>query len=71
MQFILRHEAGPGLLFSPLQSPAGTRILKAHGYTVTVLSTFVLVSDGKVYGFGKADSCLVPTPELRERFLHD
>lgn len=115
VQFILRHEAGPRFMFSPLQSAAGARILATHGFPTTNVNSFVLVSDGKVYTrsaaalriarefkgawqllralwlvprplrdalydfvarnryawFGKAESCLVPTPELRARFMID
>jgi predicted DCC family thiol-disulfide oxidoreductase YuxK len=115
VQFILRHESEPRFQFSPVQSAAGARILGSLGFSVADVTTFVLVSEGKVFArsaaalriarhlkgawqlirvlwivpkplrdmlynfvarnryswFGKADSCLVPTPELRARFLYD
>jgi len=115
VQFILRHEARPHFRFSPLQSAAGARMLAAHGFPSTEVSSFVLVSDGQVFTrstaairiarefklpwrflrvlwlvprplrdllydwvarnryawFGKAESCMVPTPELGSRFIQD
>jgi predicted DCC family thiol-disulfide oxidoreductase YuxK len=49
VQFILRHESGPHFTFSPLQSPAGARLLAQHGFPASDVESFVLVSDGKVY----------------------
>ena len=115
VQFILRHESEPRFLFSPLQSAAGARLLRSHGFPTSDVASFVLLSDGKVYTrsgaalhiarhfkgpwqllrvlwivprplrdllydyiarnryswFGKADSCLVPTPELSARFIYE
>jgi predicted DCC family thiol-disulfide oxidoreductase YuxK len=115
VKFILKHESEPRFQFSPLQSPAGSRILAEHGFSAANVATFVLVSEGKVYTrsaaalriarhlrgawpllrffgivprplrdmlydyiarnryswFGKTESCLVPTPELRARFRYD
>jgi predicted DCC family thiol-disulfide oxidoreductase YuxK len=115
VQFILRHESGPRFQFSPVQSAAGARLLGAHGHSAIDVTTFVLISDGKIYTrsaaalriakhfkgpwrllrvlwivprplrdmlynfvarnryswFGRSDSCLMPTPELRARFSYD
>jgi predicted DCC family thiol-disulfide oxidoreductase YuxK len=115
VQFILRHEAEPRFMFSPLQSPAGARLLGDHGFPTADVGSFVLLSDGKVYTrsaaalriashfkgawqllrvlwlvprplrdllydfvarnryswFGKAETCMVPTPELRTRFMNE
>lgn len=115
VQFILKHEASPRFQFAALQSPAGARISSALGFPLTDVSTFVLVSDGKVHTksgaalriarhfrspwklirvlwlvprplrdwaydvvarhryqwFGRAETCMVPTPELETRFLYD
>jgi len=115
VKFILKHELEPRFQFSPLQSPAGARILAEHGFSTANVDTFVLVSEGKVFTrsaaalriarhlrgawpllrlfaivprplrdmlydyvarnryswFGKTESCLVPTPELRARFRYD
>jgi predicted DCC family thiol-disulfide oxidoreductase YuxK len=115
VQFILKHEAEPHFRFAPLQSPVGSRLLRDHGFETADITTFVLVSEGKVYTkssaalriakhfkgpwtlvrvlraiprplrdwmydvvarnryhwFGKADTCMVPTPELKARFLYD
>jgi predicted DCC family thiol-disulfide oxidoreductase YuxK len=49
VQFILKHEAAPRIQFTPVQSPAGTRLLREFGFSPDDISTFVLVSDGKVY----------------------
>jgi predicted DCC family thiol-disulfide oxidoreductase YuxK len=115
VQFILRHESEPRFQFSPVQSAAGARLLGAHGYLTTDVTTFVLVSEGRIYTrstaalriakhfkggwkllrilwivptpirdevynmvarnryswFGKAETCLVPAPELSARFVYD
>ncbi|WP_020560476.1 thiol-disulfide oxidoreductase DCC family protein [Thiofilum flexile] len=49
VQFILWHEAEPRFQFSPVQSAAGARVLKAYGFATTDVDTFVLVSEGKAY----------------------
>lgn len=115
VQFILRHEAEPRFMFSPLQSAAGARLLSDHGFPSADVGSFVVLSDGKVYTrssaalriarhfkgawqflralwlvprplrdllydfvarnryqwFGKAETCMVPTPELRARFIYE
>jgi predicted DCC family thiol-disulfide oxidoreductase YuxK len=115
VQFILRHESAPRFLFTPLQSPAGARLLTSHGFLTHDVGSFVLISDGIVYTrsaaalriaghlkgglrllralwivprplrdllydfiaknryswFGKAETCMVPTPELKARFMYE
>jgi predicted DCC family thiol-disulfide oxidoreductase YuxK len=115
VQFILKHECEPRIQFMPVQSPAGARLLREFGFSTDDISTFVLVSDGKIYvktaaailiakhlkgpwsllralwlfprpmrdwvydiiarkryaWFGRASTCMVPTPELSARFLCD
>ena len=113
VKFILAHEAAPTLRFVPLQTPAGTRMMRELDLSVENVQTFVLVSDGKPHfrsdaairvarhlrypwrmlgairilprplrdwgynrvarnryqWFGRVDTCMVPTPELRARFI--
>jgi predicted DCC family thiol-disulfide oxidoreductase YuxK len=113
VRFVLRHEDGPRLAFTPLQSPAGGRLMREHGFSPDDVKTFVLVVDGKAYAksdaairvtqylrgpwkllglmrmfprglrdwgydlvarnryrwFGRVDECMVPTAELRARFI--
>jgi predicted DCC family thiol-disulfide oxidoreductase YuxK len=115
VKFILRHEAKPEILFAPLQSAAGARLLSNSGFDPSNPSTFVFISEGVVYTksaaaihiaghlkgawrlvrlvwlvprplrdwaydavarsryqwFGKSDSCMVPTPDLKSRVLND
>ena len=115
VRFILRHEAAPHFQFAPLQSPAGTRLLKTFGFSPDDAKTFVLIADGRPYvrsdaairiakrlkgawklvglvrviprpirnwmydvvarnryrWFGRTEACMVPTPELRSRFLEE
>lgn len=47
--FILRHEARPDLLFTPLQSAAGARLLRHYAFDPHDARTFVLVSNGVAY----------------------
>jgi predicted DCC family thiol-disulfide oxidoreductase YuxK len=115
VKFILNHESTPRLMFVPLQSAAGTRIMRQHGFSPDDVKTFVLVLAGAPYiksdaaiqisrflrkpwsllralgivprsirnwgydlvaknryrWFGRTESCMVPTPELRARFIED
>lgn len=115
VKFILDHEADQTLRFTPLQSPAGTRLMHDLGLDPEDASTFVLIADGKAYvksdaairlsryfrrawkplgiikiiprrirdwaydvvarkryrWFGRLDSCMVPTAELRARFIEE
>ena len=115
VQFILNHESTPKLKFVPLQSAAGSRIMRLHGFSPEDVRTFVLVLAGKPYiksdaaiqiskflrspwsllgairivprpirnwgydlvarnryrWFGRTESCMVPTPEFRARFIED
>jgi predicted DCC family thiol-disulfide oxidoreductase YuxK len=47
--FILDHEADRTLRFTPLQSPAGTRLMRDLGFNPEEAKTFVLIADGKAY----------------------
>ena len=49
VRFILRHEADHTLRFTPLQSPAGARLMRDWGFDPEDVKTFVLVADGKAY----------------------
>jgi predicted DCC family thiol-disulfide oxidoreductase YuxK len=113
VKFILDHEADRTLRFTPLQSPAGARLLRELGFDPDDAKTFVLVAAGKAYvkseaairvsrhfrggwrllgairfiprairdwaydrvagnryrWFGRSETCMVPTPELRSRFM--
>ncbi|MBA3252984.1 MAG: thiol-disulfide oxidoreductase DCC family protein [Burkholderiaceae bacterium] len=115
VRFILDHEADHTLRFTPLQSPAGMRLMRELGLDPEDARTFVLIADGKAYvksdaaiqlsryfrrawmplglikiiprwirdrvydvvarnryrWFGRLDSCMVPTPELRTRFIEE
>ena len=115
VRFILDHEADQTLRFTPLQSPAGSRLMRKLGLDPEDARTFVLIADGKAYvksdaairlsryfrrawmplglikiiprwirdrvydvvarnryrWFGRLDSCMVPTPELRTRFIEE
>jgi predicted DCC family thiol-disulfide oxidoreductase YuxK len=115
VNFILAHESAPRLRFVPLQSPAGARLMREHGFSVEDAQTFVLVIDSESFvrseaairvsrylrnpwrqlgairvlpralrdwaydvvarnryrWFGRADVCMVPTAEVRSRFIID
>ena len=115
VRFILDHEADQTLRFTPLQSPAGARLMHDLGLDPEDASTFVLIADGKAYvksdaairlsryfrpawrplgivkiiprrlrdwaydlvarkryrWFGRLDSCMVPTAELKARFIEE
>ena len=111
--FILRHEADPRLRFVPLQSTAGSRLMREIGLDPEDAKTFVLLAGGKAFvrsaaavrvcayfkwpwkalaaarliprpirdraydlvarnryrWFGRSEACMVPTPDLRARFI--
>jgi predicted DCC family thiol-disulfide oxidoreductase YuxK len=115
VRFILGHEAAPTLRFTPLQSPAGARLLRELGFDPEDAKTFVLIADAKAYvksdaairvsryfrgawkllgaikiiprsirdwaydvvarnryrWFGRFDTCMVPSPDLRARFIEE
>jgi predicted DCC family thiol-disulfide oxidoreductase YuxK len=115
VKFILDHESGQVLRFTPLQSPAGARLMRELGFEPVDAKTFVLIADGKAYvksdaairvsrylggawrllgatriiprpirnwaydivarnryrWFGRFETCMVPTPELRARFIQE
>src|SRR5262245_3843242 len=54
VRFILAHEAQPTLRFVPLQSPAGTRMMRELGLSAQDAKTFVLIVDGRAYGRSEA-----------------
>ena len=49
VQFILDHESDQTLRFTPLQSPAGTRLMRKLDLDPADARTFVLIADGKAY----------------------
>ena len=49
VQFILRHEARPQILFASLQSDPGARLLRQFNFNPDDAKTFVLISGGKAY----------------------
>lgn len=113
VQFILKRDPESRFRFASLQSEAGRRLVAENGLDPDVLSSVILIEDGKVYRestaalriarhlsgawkllrvlvliprpirdaayrliarnryrwFGKSETCWLPTPELRARFL--
>ena len=49
VRFILDHEADQTLRFTPLQSPAGSRLMRELGLDPEDAKTFVLIAGGKAY----------------------
>lgn len=49
VQFILPRDKQGFFRFAAIQSSAGTRLLSEHGMDPTVLDTFVLLEQGKIY----------------------
>ena len=113
IQFILKRDPRALFRFASLQSEAGRRLVAENGLDPEVLSSVILIEDGRVYRestaalriarhmsgawkllrvfvliprpirdalyrliarnryrwFGKSETCWLPTPELRARFL--
>ena len=49
VRFILAHERGPILRFTPLQSRAGAQLMRRHGFDPEDARTFVLIADGQAH----------------------
>jgi len=47
--FVVEHESAPVLKFAPMQSAAGSRLMREFGFDPQDIKTFVLVEDGKPY----------------------
>lgn len=115
VNFILRHESRAQLMFVPLQTSTGARMLRELGFDPEDAKTFVFVDGGRAYSrsaaavrlacylrwpwraltaiwviprplrdygysllaanryrwFGRKDSCMIPAPEVRQRFVQD
>lgn len=115
VRFVLKCEADSTLQFVPLQSPAGSRLLRRFAFNPEDVRTMVLIADDLVLvksdaaleiarhfrwpwkaltairiiprpirdwlydriarnryrWFGRNEVCVVPTPELRARFMED
>lgn len=115
VNFILRHEAEAQLLFVPLQTSTGARILRELGFDPEDAKTFVFIDGGRAYSrsaaavrlarhlrwpwraltavwiiprplrdygysliaanryrwFGRKDTCMIPSPEVSQRFVQD
>ena len=63
VKFIINHEADQFLRFTPLQSPAGRRLLREYGFDPEDAKSFVLVADGKPYV--KSDAAIRVARHLR------
>jgi predicted DCC family thiol-disulfide oxidoreductase YuxK len=63
VKFIINHEADQSLRFTPLQSPAGARLLREFGFDPEDAKSFVLVADGKPYV--KSDAAIRVARHLR------
>jgi len=113
VNFTLKRNKKANILFAPLQSPAGQRLLLQYHLPADSLESFVFIENDKPYNrstaalkvcrhlrglwplfygfiivpkfirdgvynwvannrykwFGKKDSCMIPTPEVKARFL--
>jgi predicted DCC family thiol-disulfide oxidoreductase YuxK len=49
VQFILRHEAKPEMMFASVQSAPGARLLREFHFNPDDARTFVLISGGEAY----------------------
>ena len=63
VKFIINHEADQLLRFTPLQSPAGARLLREYGFDPEDAKSFVLVANGKPYV--KSDAAIRVARHLR------
>jgi predicted DCC family thiol-disulfide oxidoreductase YuxK len=113
VNFVLRHDKKKIFQFSPLQSEYSKKILRHNNESDTVMDTFILITEEKIFHrsdaalkilmmlgggwklfyplyifpkffrngiynfvsrnrykwFGKEDQCIIPSPEIRERFI--
>ena len=58
--FVLKHKRAPLIRFVAIQSAQGRALASHHGIDPIARNRYRL--------FGKRESCLMPTPETRQRF---
>jgi predicted DCC family thiol-disulfide oxidoreductase YuxK len=63
VQFVLRHESDHVLLFAPMQSTTGSRIMRELGIDPSDTETFVVISGGEA--FTRSDAAIRLTGHLR------
>lgn len=56
VRFVIERDPDALFRFAPMQSPAGARLLRRHGYVPENLDTFVLLKGGRVYA--RSDAAL-------------
>jgi predicted DCC family thiol-disulfide oxidoreductase YuxK len=82
VNFILKQDKKGIIKFSPLQSPAGQRLLKAHQLPLQDFNSFLFIENGEPYSASTAVlrlikylpwywQCMIPLPQWRTRFLLD
>jgi len=74
VQFVIKRDPGGLIHFAALQSEHGKALLQKHNLSTTSLDTVVLVMNDKAYTRSSAAlrvlrSCMMPSPELKSRFL--
>ena len=113
VNFTIKKNTKANILFAPLQSAAGHKLLQQYELPLDDLQSFIFIENGEVYKqstaalkvcrhlkglwplcygfiiipkfirdgiynwvaknrykwFGKKDSCMIPTPELKKQFL--
>jgi len=114
ISFVLKRNAKANILFAPLQSEAGQKLLKQYGLPADDMESFVFIENGRAYNrstaglrvcrhlrrlwplcygliivpkfirdaiynwiaknrykwFGVRQECMIPTPEVKARFLN-
>jgi predicted DCC family thiol-disulfide oxidoreductase YuxK len=60
IRFIIDKEREPHFKFAPLQSPAGKRLLAAHGMPEDWMTSYVLITDGRAYVKSAATARIAP-----------
>lgn len=113
VNFVLKRNRKANILFAPMQSEAGQKLLQQYHLPVDDMSSFIFIDEGRPYKqstaalkvcrylrglwplcfgfiivpefirdglynlvarnryrwFGKKDSCMIPTPEIKARFI--
>jgi predicted DCC family thiol-disulfide oxidoreductase YuxK len=60
IRFIIDKEREPHFKFAPLQSPAGRKLLAAHGMSPDWMTSYVLITGGRAYVKSAATARIAP-----------
>jgi len=74
--FVIQRDKKDMFKYAALQSDIGKELAKKHHINLDNVDSIILVTDKKAYvkstaalHIAKKDACMIPTPELKSKFL--